>query len=224
MNLIINGKFVNVIEYETDIAGLKFRPQFDSQYNNDADWESFTLPHTQEVSQQNYNLVKEIATNYMTHGIMEIGVHRNNEGSFTNALLSNKPDNIPYLGVDIEDKSYLNNESKKIFTIKENSYNQRTVRNYAKKIGLEKISILFIDSEHSLNETINDWMYSDMLSDNGIVIIHDTNGHPGPFVIMESIDNTKYRLEKYFQNEDDYGLGIAYKLNQNLEKVFKINF
>ena len=221
MNLFINGKFVNVIEYETDIDGLKFRPQFDFQYNNDSDWESFTLPHSQEVSQKNYNLVKEITSNYMTHGVMEIGISRNGDGSFTNAILNNKPDNIPYLGVDIEDKTYLNNESKKIFTIKENSFNQRTVRNYAKKIGLEKISILFIDGWHSLNAAINDWMYSDMLSDNGIIIIHDTNGHPGPYVLMESIDNTKYRLEKHFQNDDDYGIGIAYKLNNNLQQIFK---
>ena len=87
MDLLINGKFVKVIEYETDINGLKFRPQFDINYNNDADWESFTLSHTQEVSQRNYNLVKEITSNYMTHGIMEIGISRNGDGSFTNAIL-----------------------------------------------------------------------------------------------------------------------------------------
>ena len=83
MNLFINGKFVNVIEYETDIDGLKFRPQFDFQYNNDSDWESFTLPHSQEVSQKNYNLVKEITSNYMAHGVMEIGISRNGDGSLS---------------------------------------------------------------------------------------------------------------------------------------------
>jgi hypothetical protein len=153
-----------------------------------------------------------VSKNFITHGIMEIGVNRNGDGSFTQALLSNKPDQIKYLGVDLDDKSYLNDTNKNIYTIKANSYDQRAVRDYLNVIGIDKLSILFIDGDHSVNTVINDWLYSDLLSDNGIVMFHDTSGHPGPTILVEYIDANIYRVEKHFENQDDYGLAIAYKL------------
>jgi len=211
MNIQINGSSVDILKLPTNIEGLNFKPQMQN-YDNDADWVSFSKTCSTEVSTNNFNLIKEISKNYMTHGVVEIGVSRNGDGSFTNALLRNKPNHIKYLGIDIDDKSYLNDTNKNIFTIRENSFNQEIVRNYINKIGLEKISILFIDGWHSVNDCINDWMYSDLLSDNGIVIFHDTNYHPGPRVIIESIDTDKFKIEKHFVDQDDYGIAIAYKL------------
>jgi hypothetical protein len=127
-------------------------------------------------------------------------------------MLLNKPDNIKYLGVDLDDKTYLDSKEKNTYTIKENSFNIESVKNYAKEIGMEKISILFIDGWHSLNAVINDWKYVDMLSDDGIVILHDSNYHPGPTVFVEAIDKSQFRVEKHFQFQDDYGVTIAYKL------------
>lgn len=210
MQILVSQK-IDIIEIPTDIYGLAFLPKL-SDYDNDADWAPFTRLCSAEVSSKNYNLVKVITKNYMTHGVMEIGVSRNGEGSFTRAMLDNKPDDIKYLGIDLDDKSYLNSIEKNIFTLKENSFNQESVRNYMKEIEMENISILFIDGWHSVNACINDWLYSDLLSDNGIVIFHDTNYHPGPRVIIESIDRTKFKVERYFTDEDDYGITIAYKL------------
>jgi hypothetical protein len=202
---------IDVIEIPTDVYGLSFIPQL-SDYDNDLDWAPFTKHCSFEVSINDYNLVKRVTENYMTHGVMEIGVSRNGEGSFTKAMLDNKPDNIKYLGVDLDDKSYLNNIEKNIYTIQENSFNQEAIRNYMKEIKMEKISILFIDGWHSVNACINDWLYADLLSKDGVVIFHDTNYHPGPRVIIESIDRTKFRVERHFVDEDDYGIAIAYKL------------
>ena len=77
---------------------------------------------------------------------------------------------------------------------------------------MDKISILFIVGWHSLNAVINDWKYDDMLADDAIVMFHDTNYHPGPAVFMEFIDKKIFKVEKHFQGEADYGVGIAYKL------------
>ena len=215
MMLTINGRYVEISQLDTEIYGLKFKPQFVGMYNNDADEESFTTRRgIDEVTQRNFDLMKEVSAKYMTHGVIEIGVSRNGDGSFTKAILDNKPDTIPYLGIDIEDKRYLNSDYKKIYTITENSLNQQAVRNYAKEIGMDKISLLFIDGWHSLNTVINDWMYADMLSDDAVVMFHDTNNHPGPTAFLPAIDETKFRVEKFFENENDYGMSIAYKLNQ----------
>lgn len=214
LNILINGTNVEISAENTDLPGLIFKPQM-KHYDNDEDWSTFTRPCSNEVSLQNYKLVEEVAKNHMTHGILEIGISRNGDGSFTQAMLLNKPDNIKYLGVDLDDKTYLDNKEKNTYTIKENSFNIESVKNYAKEIGMDKISILFIDGWHSLNAVINDWKYVDMLSDDGIVILHDSNYHPGPTVFVEAIDRSQFRVEKHFQFQDDYGVTIAYKLPSN---------
>lgn len=211
MELKINGYDVNVNELPTNIYGLKFLPQMGNGYDNDKEWESFSKRCSVEVSQRNYELVQSVSQKYMTHGIIEIGISRNGDGSFTQAMLKNKPRDVIYLGVDIEDKTYLNNLDENIYTIVESSFNRNSVIDYAKKIGLEKVSILFIDGFHSLNAVINDWQYVELLSDNGIIILHDTNYHPGPTVFVECIDNELFDVEKYFTDMDDYGVTIVYK-------------
>lgn len=216
MEMIINGHNVHVHELPTNIYGLKFLPQMGNGYDNDKDYETFTKFWNAEVSKRDYDLVDSVSQKYMTHGIMEIGISRNGDGSFTHAMLKNKPKDILYLGVDIEDKSYLDNSDENIYTIKEDSFNRNTVIDYAKKIGLNKISILFIDGWHSLNAVINDWQYVELLSDNGIIIFHDTNSHPGPTVFIECIDKDLFEVEKYFSNMDDYGVTIVYKKRQIL--------
>jgi len=213
-NPVLNQSFdITINEEWTNIWGLKFKPQME-EYDNDDEYAPFlscTLPY--EVSPNNFRKAKEISKNHMTHGIIEIGVNRNREESITQAILSEKPDHIPYLGIDLDDKSYLNDVQKNIFTIKENSFNQEIIREYLNKIGVDKISILMIDGDHSVNACINDWMYTDLLVEGGVVIFHDTNYHPGPYVFLKSIDENKYRVEKYFEGELDYGLGAAYKLH-----------
>lgn len=212
MILNINGYYVDVLEKTTDISGLLFEPQM-TNYNNDEDWSIFTKPRQVEVTTNNYNLVKETSKNYMTHGIIEIGVFNNGSGSFTEAMFSNKPDNIPYLGIDIKDKTFLNNKEKQIYTIQSDSFDQERIRDYMKEIGMDKISILFIDAWHSVNAVINDWRYSDLLAENGIVYFHDTNGHPGPTVFLNAIDPKQYKVTKYFEDEPlDFGIATAIRL------------
>jgi hypothetical protein len=209
---IINGCKIDVLELETDIFGLKFKPQMTTPFDNDADSEKFHNVASFEVSDQNFKLMELLAKNYCTYGVMEIGVSRNGERSFTKAILNNKPDHVPYLGVDLDDKTYLFNENKKIYTLRENSFNQKSVRAYMKSIGMNEISLLFIDGWHSVNAVINDWMYADFLSKNGVVVFHDTNYHPGPAIVAPAIDNTTFDVRYYFENSDDYGMVVAYRI------------
>ena len=155
MEIQINQQLVKITKKKTQIYGLEFEPQM-LDFNNDHDSILLTKTCSVEVSLQSFNLVKNITKDYMSDGIIEIGVSRNGDKSFTQAILSNKPDHIPYVGIDIDDKSYLNNKEKNIFTVRENSFNQLKIRNYIQSIGMKKISILFIDGWHSVNACIND--------------------------------------------------------------------
>ena len=206
----INKHNVAINHLPSNIFGLVNIPQM-IDFDNDADWLPFTKSHTTEVTKKSFDVVESICKNYMTDAIMEIGVSRNGNGSFTNAILKNKPDNIPYLGVDVQNKSYLQDPKKNIYTIQAKSEEQLKIRKHMQYLNINKLSILFIDGWHSLNSVINDWRYTDLLSHYSVVFLHDTNGHPGPTIILESIDKDIFNIKKYFENDDDYGLSIAVK-------------
>lgn len=213
LSISINNVFIQLIQKPTKNYGVLFDPYM-CDFNNDADGISyFTRNCTHEVSDLNLDLIDKLSKEYNNSGIIEIGVSRNGPRSFTHTILKNKPDNIIYLGIDIDDKSYLNNNDKNIYTIQIDSFDQSIIREYIKKINLEQISLLFIDGDHSVNAVINDWKYSDLLSSNGIVVFHDTNYHPGPNIFLNCIDPKLFRIEKYFDNIlDDYGMAVAYRI------------
>jgi len=215
MIIVVNENTINVSEEKTDIFGMKFKPVM-TNFDNDQDWAPFTRERAfspADVSDNDFDLVQEVSKKRMTHAIVEIGISREGKNkSFTSAMLGVKPDSIKYLGIDMDDSSYLNNPDKNIYTLQENSFNQESVRAHLKQLGIEKISILFIDGWHSVNACINDWRYADLLSDDGIVIFHDTNWHPGPRVFVECIDEKLFKVERYFTDEDDFGVGIAYRI------------
>lgn len=215
MKINVNNFEIDIEENQSDIKGLKFVPQIKNfgEDANDADCLPFTQGFFVEVSSENFILTEDLTKRYAKYAIVEIGVNRNGKNSFTWAMLENKPKDVIYLGIDLEDKSDINDKQKNIYTIKSNSFDQETVRKYMKEIGLDKISILFIDGNHSINAVINDWKYTDLLAEDGVVIFHDTNYHPGPRIFMETIDDKFYKIEKYFTNSPgDCGMGVAYKI------------
>lgn len=207
MEIRIYDTKVKLLEQPTDIPGLLFHPQF-RDYDNDADWLPFTRPARQEVSTGNFYSVSELDP---PGAILEIGVSRNGKNSFTHAILSKKPDAVPYLGVDVDDKSFLNDGKKRIYTLRTSSMNQERVRAELLTLGIESLGLLLIDGWHSLNAVVNDWRYSDMVVKGGFVVLHDTNGHP-PAAFVYAIDPKQYEVRKMFENQDDYGLTICKKL------------
>jgi cephalosporin hydroxylase len=209
----INGVQMHIMQKSSQNYGVLFDPYM-CDFNNDADMISYFIRGCSvEVSDLNLDLMDNLSKKYNNNGIVEIGVSRNGPRSFTNTILKNKPDDIIYLGIDINDKSYLNNTSKNIYTIQASSFDQSTIREYMDKVNLKSISLLFIDGDHSVNAVINDWKYADLLSDNGIVIFHDSNYHPGPSIFLYCIDPKLFRVEKYFNDiVDDYGMAVAYRI------------
>ncbi len=143
--------------------------------------------------------------------IVEIGVNRNGyEVSSTSVFLDYKREHDIYVGIDIEDKSVLDNNNKNIFTIRSQSENIDFVFPKLKEFGIEEIDILLIDGHHSINEVYFEWEnYTKLLSSIGIVVMHDTNSHPGPYFLMNSIDTTQYDVYKYLSDVVDLGIGVA---------------
>lgn len=168
-------------------------------------------PH-EEFTDCNRNalLEKFLGVKDRCRAILEIGVCRNNEKSSTHVLLNNKNLETRYVGIDIEDKSFLNDSSKNIFTIKSSSSNVEENLVKIKELGIEKFDFIFIDGWHSVNQVLIDWEYTTILSDNGIVAFHDTAEHPGPFFFIRNLDKTYWEVENNVCS-DDWGIGFAWR-------------
>ena len=200
------------VKNPSNINGLSYLPSFKNESDNDIDWPWFVVSNkiSTEISDANKEALDDIIRKVNVKNVIEIGIARNNARSFTTQLLYAKKG--IYCGIDIEDKTFLNDSLNRVYTIRANSHDQSTIRSYLNTIGLEKCSVLFIDGWHSVNTVINDWKYTDLLDDNGVVIFHDSNYHPGPHLIIEAIDRSMYRVVKYCDGGFDWGISAAYKL------------
>ena len=217
-----------ITKKETTINGLKYEPSITADGVTDSD--DIRMPHVHmhgytgalnapfSVSRDNCKVVEEViaAIGPNNNGILEIGLNAAfDQQSITYELVSNKPPATPYLGVDAADRAYLLNSGDNMHILQTNSTDQEAVRGKLKDIGIDKISILCIDGDHSVNTVINDFKYSDLLEDGGIIIFHDTNVHPGPVVVVDAIDTNLYKVKKHqTTHKSDWGIAVAQKLQK----------
>lgn len=206
-----------IVKSPTVIYGLSYRPSLEPAVSDNQDHPAFGWPTGPEISQCNLEVVSQVLSK-MGQGcrsIVEIGVHRNEGGSITNVLMNNRPSGSTYVGIDVNDKSYLDDPSSKVFTIMSNSHDQFSIRQRLQQIGVERIDILMIDGWHSVNTCVNDWCYTDLLSDGGVVILHDTNAHPGCVALFEAVDGDIFDKVRHCVGQDDMGIATFWHKKKN---------
>jgi predicted O-methyltransferase YrrM len=156
-----------------------------------------------ELARQKFMAVRD-----RTRSILEIGV---NQFGFTRTWLDNKLPDTTYVGIDIGDRSYLNDPSKLTWTIQNSSENYS--ENVAKfnEFGITQFDFIYIDGWHSINTVLADWEYTNFLAPNGIVGFHDTNYHPGPKLFTMALDRNKWEVEDV-SPKTDWGVVFVRKL------------
>jgi len=142
--------------------------------------------------------------------ILEIGICRNDKDSFTHCFLNNKRDETVYVGIDLDDKTFLNNPEKNIYTIQNTSSDVDANIERMKSFGVEQFDFIFVDGWHSINQVLIDWEYTQLLGPNGIVGFHDVNEHPGPYLFVRALDTDKWNVITD-ACPDDWGVGFAWK-------------
>lgn len=147
---------------------------------------------------------------YPPKTFLEIGVCRNGQNSSTYTIIKNLPENGIYLGVDIEDKTFIENTSRGIHTIKTSSSNYNEVVLKLKTLGVNSLDFIFIDGWHSINQVLSDWEYTKILSSGGVVAFHDVTAHPGPFFFINNLNTEKWNVVTNLC-PDDHGLGYCFK-------------
>ena len=147
--------------------------------------------------------------------IVEIGVDRNKKfnNTSTSIFLNNKRDDTHYLGIDITDKTHLNNIDLNIHTVQTRSEHIDVVMEKLNSMDVDKIDFLFIDGWHSINQVLVEWEYTKLLSDTGVVGFHDTAYHPGPYFFINNLNQDKWNVmsNSCADIKDDYGIGFAWK-------------
>ena len=152
--------------------------------------------------------------------ILEIGVDHNSTPTAmtsTNFFLNNKKKSTVYLGVDINDKSYLDDPENNVYTIRADSSNIDAVMNKARAIRVSQFDFIFIDGWHSINQVMKEWEYTAWLSDRGVVGMHDTSVHPGPNLFMKNLDRSQWNVveNSCALDSNDFGIGFAWKKSKN---------
>lgn len=213
---MVTQDILNAIsQHPTDIYGLKWAPSVEPVIGNDIDWINPTRGNWSiHWSAANDVALREAWTKCDSSPklIVEIGVHRpeqNDDGrSSTNTLLNLKDDDCIYIGIDLADRTFLNNISKNIFTVKGDSSNRNEVYKLMEWYGKETIDFMFVDGWHSVNQCLRDWQYWERMSPTGVMAFHDTNYHPGPVALLDAVDESIFDIKLFNRDEDD--AGVAY--------------
>ena len=145
--------------------------------------------------------------------IVEIGVCRNEyHQTSTSIFIDNKRPGDVYIGIDISDKSFLDDPSRGVFTIQSPSQDFDRIFDFFNSVGISEIDLFMVDGWHSMNQVYTEWTYTQLLSSRGVVVFHDTNAHPGPYFMMKSIDSSMYDVRKYMTDVQDWGIGVAIRI------------
>lgn len=198
----------------TTLYGLKFCPTLEPHCSNDQDTPNWGWPiDAHEVSDCNLAVVDDVMRNLGINcmNIMEIGVHRNNDRSITNILMDSKLPDCRYLGIDIDDKRHLDNPTLNIHTLRTTSHDKVAVRQKLRQLGMNSIDILMIDGWHSVHTCVNDWGYVDLLSPHGVILLHDTNAHPGPIALFHAIDDSIFNKQLCCTDITDMGIAVCWR-------------
>jgi len=166
-----------------------------------------------EVSSDNCAALKErlLRVRDKCQAILEIGVNReSNKETTTSVILDNKHPDTIYIGIDVLDKSYLNDPSKNIYTIQASSMEVESNLAKIKEFGVTNFGFIFIDGWHSINAVLTEWDYTQLLTQDGIVGWHDTTQHPGPHYFVKALNRDKWHVEENVC-PNDWGIGFAWR-------------
>ena len=108
-------------------------------------------------------------------------------------------------------------ENQKLYLVRDDSHNQKTLRNVKKILNGQKADFLFIDGDHTYDGVKKDFeMYSPLVKKGGLIAFHDIC--PGLERKVGGVPNFWQEIKKDFNyreivqdwNQGGYGIGIIY--------------
>jgi hypothetical protein len=189
--------------------------------DNDKDWintypNPFELVGNKEFSMCNQAALTEEFSKVkdQTKVIVEIGVSRvtynqTYDQTSTSIFLRHKNPETIYLGIDIDDKTFLQGLERNVFTLQSKSEYYERVKAKLDSLKITQIDFLFIDGWHSINQVIDELWYIDFMKPGGVIGFHDTNYHPGSSRIIKNLNPNIFEVKQLCQQQDDWGITFA---------------
>lgn len=197
--------------------GLSYFPTLEPEILDSCTCFSNYKPYQYKKSDNSLEVLN-IVTEEVLHAplnILEIGVSLyDRELTITDRLIKDKPENSKYIGIDISDRSFVKSWGKDCFFIQENSGNFDSISDKINNLNIENFGIIVIDGDHSLNGILKDWRYIKFLHKSGSVLIHDSNTHPGPVALIESIDRKIFNVFEPLNDKYDHGITVVKYKNE----------
>lgn len=134
--------------------------------------------------------------------ILEIGIGRNGKESFSYIFTKNKNKDTVYIGIDLDDRSFLNDSENNVHTFKVDSGDYLNNLKLFESLNVNSFDFIFIDGWHSINQVLHDWEYTNLLTDDGIVGFHDVTCHPGPHYFVKNLNRDKWLVSENCCPED----------------------
>jgi len=161
-----------------------------------------------EMSDMNLSKVREFFGRLVSPRlVVEIGVMRNpGIQNTTQTVLEMKPDTCAYVGIDIEDRSYVKKYGTNIYTLQIDSAKTSEIKEYLSRFNTP-IDYLFIDGLHSIYQVGKEINLISLVRRGGVIGFHDISVHTGPNAWMEAFDPEKFEIYK-FHAEGDWGIGF----------------
>lgn len=182
------------------------------EFNDNDDWTTFSyVCVTKEApfSSANREILKSVVEPWM-RSIVEIGVSRDGwDVSSTKVLFDNKHPDCDYVGIDAEDRSWACAKTTNARFLQNSSWDVVNNLQFIMSTGHQWIDLLFIDGDHSVNSVLKEWDYAKLVRPNGgVIVLHDTNFHPGPWCLAESVDPELFTVSKFCETPDDFGITV----------------
>lgn len=199
--------------YPTNLRGLKGTPILANEWNNrdciselPFNWTPPVSGGNGQFSDNNKQILIDLIQNKPNATLfVEIGTATCFEGSSTDTFIRNKKDETTFVTIDITKRSSETlNKPNVIYAVGDS-----TDPNIKSFFDDEKIDLLFIDGDHSVDTVFKEYQfYLPLMKKDGIIVLHDTTMHPGPYLFMQAIDENVFRKEVLCT--DDLGMGIVY--------------
>ena len=170
--------------------------------------DTFAKSVPKEMSDMNLSKVREFFGRLVSPRlVVEIGVMRNpGIQNTTQTVLEMKPDTCAYVGIDIEDRSYVKEYGTNIYTLQIDSADTSTIKEYLSRFNTP-IDYLFIDGLHSIYQVGKEIDLISLVRRGGVIGFHDISLHTGPNAWMDAFDPDKFEIYK-FHAEGDWGIGF----------------
>ena len=155
--------------------------------------------------------------------VVEIGVDRDRTNPHTSSktILNNTTNKSFLLFIDIEDRSYISDYRDETAFLQMDSSDISKGFKFLQERKIDKIDLLFIDGWHSVRQVYLEWAWTEKLSDLGLVLLHDTNYHPGPKEVISKLNPNKWVFKYLCMNSEDNGIALVWrKTNPHSDYLF----